>query len=98
MKQEMMGRQWHRLDHTRIICTSLQTDNHASNSSLNLYRPDALPDAQPKVSNPWRPYIVTLNTMTRPTAVLSPSLSSHGDVEHYDPSHRRAVPLSQFTW
>jgi len=31
----------------QIICTSLQTDNHASTSSVNFYRPDALPDAQP---------------------------------------------------
>jgi len=27
---------------------SLQTDNHSNTSSLNFYRPDALPDAQPK--------------------------------------------------
>jgi len=33
-KQEMMGSQWHQLDHMQIICTSLQTDNHASTSSL----------------------------------------------------------------
>ena len=51
MKQEMMGWQWHQLDHVQIICTSLQTDNHASTSSLNFYRPDALHDAQPTVSN-----------------------------------------------
>jgi len=37
MKQEMMGWQWHQLDHTQIICTSLQTDNHASTSSLNFF-------------------------------------------------------------
>jgi len=30
MKQ---GWQWHQLDHMQIICTSLQTDNHASTSS-----------------------------------------------------------------
>jgi len=30
MKQEMMAWQWHQLDITQIICTSLQTDNHAS--------------------------------------------------------------------
>jgi len=30
MKQEMMGWQWHQLDHIQIICISLQTDNHAS--------------------------------------------------------------------
>jgi len=46
MKQEMMGGSgiswtiW-------TICTSLQTDNHASTSSLSFYRPDALPAAQP---------------------------------------------------
>jgi len=33
MKQEMMGWQWHQLDRMQIICTSLQTDNHASTSS-----------------------------------------------------------------
>jgi len=42
-----MGWQWRQLDHMQIICTSLQTDNHASTSSL---RPDALPDAEPTVS------------------------------------------------
>ena len=47
MKQEMMGWQRHQLDHMQIICTSLQTDNHASTSSLNFYTPDALPDAKP---------------------------------------------------
>ena len=38
MKQKMMGWQWHQLDHMQIICTSLQIDNHASNSSLNFLR------------------------------------------------------------
>jgi len=51
MKQEMITWQWHQLDHMQIICTSLQTGNHASTSSLNLYRPDALLDAQPTASN-----------------------------------------------
>jgi len=31
----MMGWQWHQLDHMQIICTSLQTDNHTSNSPLS---------------------------------------------------------------
>jgi len=44
------GWQWHQLDHVQTICTSLQTDNHTNTSSLNVYRPDALPDAQPTVS------------------------------------------------
>ena len=44
------GWQWHQLDHMQTICTSLQRDNHTSTSSLNFYGPDALPDAQPTVS------------------------------------------------
>jgi len=35
MKQQTMGLQWHQLDHMQIICTSLQTDNCASTSSLS---------------------------------------------------------------
>jgi len=53
----MTGWQQQQLDHMQSICTSLQTDNHASISSLksftgqkNVYRPNALPDAQPTVS------------------------------------------------
>jgi len=33
MTQEMIGWQWHQLDHMEIICTSLQTDNHTSTTS-----------------------------------------------------------------
>jgi len=43
----VLGWQWHQLDHVQTTCTSL---HHTSTSSLNLYRPDALPDAQPTVS------------------------------------------------
>jgi len=35
VKQETVGWQWHQLDHMQIICTLLQSDNHASISSLN---------------------------------------------------------------
>jgi len=49
LEQEMMGWQWHQLDHMEIICTSFQTDNHTSTSSLSFYRLDALPDDQPTV-------------------------------------------------
>ena len=38
LEQEMMGWQWHQLDHMQIICTSLQIDNHASTSPLRFYR------------------------------------------------------------
>jgi len=52
MKQQMMGWQWHQLNHVQINCTSSQTDNSsmaASDHSI-FYSPDALPDAQPTVS------------------------------------------------
>ena len=41
--------QWHQLGHMQV-CTSLQTDNHASAPPLSFYRPDALPAAQPTAS------------------------------------------------
>ena len=41
--------QWHQLGDMQV-CTSLQTDNHASVPPLSFYRPDALPVAQPTVS------------------------------------------------
>jgi len=34
MKQEMIGWQWHQLDHMQVICTLLQIDNNACTSSL----------------------------------------------------------------
>ena len=46
----VLGWQWHQLDRMQTICTSLQTDNHASTPPLSFYRPDALPDAQPTAS------------------------------------------------
>ena len=48
--------QWQQLDHMQTMCTSLQTDNHTNTTSLNFYRPDALPDVQPTVSKHWRQY------------------------------------------
>ena len=46
--------QWHQLGHMQV-CTSLQTDNHASTPPLSFfYRPDALPAAQPTASKHWR--------------------------------------------
>jgi len=41
--------QWHQLGHMQV-CTSLQTDNHASAPPLSFYRPYALPAAQPTAS------------------------------------------------
>jgi len=54
-----VGMQWHQLDHMQTVCTLLQTDNDTDTNapSLNLYRPDALPDAQPTVSKHRRHYM-----------------------------------------
>jgi len=41
--------QWHQLGHMQI-CTSLQTNNHASTPPLCFYRPDVLPATQPTAS------------------------------------------------
>ena len=42
--------QWYQLGHMQV-CTSLQTENHASTPPLKVfYRPDALPAAQPTAS------------------------------------------------
>ena len=40
---------WDQLGHMQV-CTSLQTDNHASTPPLSFYKPDALPAAQPTAS------------------------------------------------
>jgi len=37
LTQEMMGWQWHQLDYMQITCASLQTDNHARTSRLNIF-------------------------------------------------------------
>jgi len=36
-KQEIIRWHWHQLDHMQIICTSVQTDNHARISLLNFF-------------------------------------------------------------
>ena len=49
--------EWHQMDNMQIICTSFQTDNHASTSPLLIfYKPDVLPDDQPTVSKHWRQF------------------------------------------
>jgi len=66
LEQETMGWQWHHLDHIQIICTSLQTDNHAIASPFSFYRPDALSVTQPTASKHWR-HNLTINVGQCPT-------------------------------
>ena len=65
--------QWHPLGHMQV-CTSLQSDNHASTQPLSFYRPDALPAAQPTVSKHWRQpsilAILTYKTLKAPVQQL----------------------------
>jgi len=73
-----MGWQWHQLDHMQIICTLLQTDNHASTSQLSFNRPDALPDTQSTEGNKsinylfWQKYLMVYREckMPLPTTVI----------------------------
>jgi len=61
MKQEMIGWQWHQLDHIQIICTLLQADNHARALHHSIfYRPNGLPDTQQTVSKHWRQITTTI--------------------------------------
>jgi len=55
MKQEMMGWQWHQLDHMQITCTSSRQITMPAPHHSIVYRQDALPDVPPTVSKHWRP-------------------------------------------
>ena len=50
----VVGWQSHKLDHMQTICTLSVCPHNTNTSSLNFYRPDALPDAQPTVSKHWK--------------------------------------------
>ena len=58
-----MAWQWHQLEHMQIICTSLQTDNHASISLLSFYWPDALPAAQQRQSSEGTEHMTNLSSL-----------------------------------
>jgi len=45
----------------QTICTLLQTDNDTNTSSLNFYRPDAIPNAQPTMSEQKLKEIIALD-------------------------------------
>jgi len=47
------------------VCTSLQTDNHASTHPSVFYRPDALPAAQPTASKHWRLILFVLKCLKK---------------------------------
>jgi len=53
--------QWHQLYHIQV-CTSLQTDNHASTPPVIFYWPDALSATQPTMSSTEDTYLLTTTT------------------------------------
>ena len=53
---------WHQLGRMQV-CTSLQTDNHASTPPISFYRPDALPAARPTASKHWRHDSISTTTV-----------------------------------
>jgi len=79
-EQEMMGWQWHQLDHMQIICTLIQTDNHASTSPHSFYRPDALPVDQSTEGKSLTTTVIIRSTWSQSCseeAMSTPSCVSH---------------------
>jgi len=84
----MMGWQWHLLDHMQIICTSLQTDNHASTSPLSFF-PGQMPFLPPNQLRQSiegahnRTYSVTVSTAQIPFLPTSQQChSKEGNLKH----------------
>jgi len=55
----------------QIICTSLQTDNHASTSSLNFCRLVALPDAKPTEYFSYKVFALVLTILLKSICPIS---------------------------
>jgi len=88
------------------VCTSLQTDNHASTPPLTFfYRPDALPAAQPTASKHLRHFNENMphKTDTPQYAVAALTLrhgtqrSSPGQIKGWAGNITRWAPLSSWT-
>jgi len=68
-----MEYQWHQPDHMQIICTSLQTDNHVSTSSLNFFKGRLLF----LMPNPKHQRTITTNQSTEGTHIHIRLLLNH---------------------
>ena len=53
--------QWHQLGYMQV-CTSLQTDNHASTPLLSFLQAGCLPATQPTALKHWRQNLISVNT------------------------------------
>ena len=88
--------QWHQLDHMQIICTLLQTDNHANTSSLIFYRPDALPGAQPCQSTEGRNNNNNNNNMAT-SLILDLSCSRNVAISTLSPTNSSSLVVTSVT-
>ena len=62
----------------QTICTALYSrHNHSSTSSLNFYRPGALPDVQPAVSDHLRTLLGTYTILNYPRESFREGLCNH---------------------
>jgi len=86
-----MGWQQHQLDHMQIICTSFQTDNHASTSLLSFYRLDALPATKPTALNNSEFLISSLLKILQHL-----NLSLHNFVEFLKPFYSNCLIIQFF--
>ena len=88
LEREMTGWQWYQLDHTQIICTSLQTDNHASASPLSFLQANALPATQPTASKHWRQKYLTNSLFWWDCANISYESSFWSSTEQFFPPRK----------
>ena len=80
-KQEMMRWQWHQLDHMQIICTSLQTDNHASTSPQQFLQAGcAFCHPTYSIKSLKAPDICNKLTLLEVKQHMSPKVKGHTDI------------------
>jgi len=68
-----MGWQWHQLDDMQIICTSPQTDNHTSTTSLNFFTGQMLflpPHEQCQSIGTSTLYLIPVNSVARLSQIM----------------------------
>ena len=86
------------------VCTSLQTDNHASTPPFSFYRSDALPAARPTASKHWRQLVgggAGIGNLQRPARPGSSRRSAAFSAESRRPARegcREIRPCTRARW
>jgi len=92
LEQEIMEWQWHQLGHMQIICTSFQTDNHASSSPLSFCLP--VNSSHDEVVKRWSRHTVNSSQWTRHKGSTKTVKSSHSELV----MHTRCNRQYHFQW